>query len=110
MITFLITMLGVGAILVVLGILNMMGNISSLHSYHRHRVVKEDIKPFGRLVGLGTVLCGVSIIVSGILIFLAELLDITALLAIGNILLAVLMISGLGISIFAIIKYNKGLF
>ncbi|MBQ8331912.1 MAG: hypothetical protein IJX94_05390 [Clostridia bacterium] len=35
----------------VLGIINMTGNISSLHWYHRQRVTKEDRKPFGKLVG-----------------------------------------------------------
>ena len=110
MITMLITMLGVGAILVIFGVLNMMGNISSLHSYHRHRVAPEDVKPFGKRVGLGNVLCGAGIIASGILIYVSEQINVTSLLALGGILLAVFMVAGLGISIFAIIKYNKGLF
>ena len=46
----------VGIILCVIGILNMKGNISSLHSYHRNNIKEEDIKPFGKLVCLGTVL------------------------------------------------------
>ena len=35
----------VGVICIVLGISNMKGNISSLHSYHRNRVSEEDRDP-----------------------------------------------------------------
>ena len=53
--------IAIGILISVLGIINMTGNISSLHSYHRHRVKEEDIKPFGRLVGTGTLIIGVSL-------------------------------------------------
>ena len=33
----------IGLIIIIIGILNMKGNISLLHSYHRKRVKKEDI-------------------------------------------------------------------
>ena len=49
----LITLTVFGTLISVLGIVNMTGNISSLHEYHRHRVTEEDRKPFGRLVGMG---------------------------------------------------------
>ena len=32
----------VGIVCIVLGVSNMKGNISSLHSYHRNRVSEED--------------------------------------------------------------------
>ena len=57
----------VGILISVLGIINMTGNISSLHSYHRHRVTEENQKPFGRLVGAGTLTVGLSCIVFGAL-------------------------------------------
>lgn len=38
----------IGLIIIIIGILNMKGNISLLHSYHRKRVKKEDIIPFGK--------------------------------------------------------------
>lgn len=57
----------VGIILCVLGCVNMTGNISSLHWYHRQRVTEENRKPFGKLVGLGTLTIGVAIILFGIL-------------------------------------------
>lgn len=46
----------VGVVCIVLGISNMRGNISSLHSYHRKRVSEEDRVPLGKKVGLGTIL------------------------------------------------------
>ena len=61
--TMLITELIVGVILIVIGITNYRGNISSIHSYHRHRVKDEDVKPFGRLMGSGTIIIGVGVIV-----------------------------------------------
>ena len=48
----------VGAVLVGMGIYNIKGNISSLHSYHRSRVKEEDRLPFGRLVGIGNITMG----------------------------------------------------
>ena len=53
----------VGIVCIVLGISNMKGNISSLHSYHRNRVSEEDRIPFGKKVGLGTIIIGVAVIV-----------------------------------------------
>ena len=54
----------VGIVCIVLGVSNMKGNISSLHSYHRNRVSEEDRIPFGKKVGLGTIIIGVGIIMS----------------------------------------------
>ena len=57
----------VGVVCIVLGISNMRGNISSLHSYHRSRVSEEDRIPFGKQVGLGTIIVGIGIIVFSVL-------------------------------------------
>ena len=43
----LIMALVIGIILILIGILNTKGNISMLHSYHRHCVSEKDIIPFG---------------------------------------------------------------
>ena len=56
----------VGIVCIVLGISNIRGNISSLHSYHRYRVSEEDRIPFGKQVGLGTIIVGIGIIIFGI--------------------------------------------
>ena len=47
-----------GIIISILGISNMKGNISSLHWYHRQRVSPDDVMPFGKRVGLGTLIIG----------------------------------------------------
>lgn len=62
-----------GVILIALGVMNMKGNISSLHWYHRQRVTEEDRKPFGKLVGLGTLMIGVAMILFGILFWIYEI-------------------------------------
>ena len=66
MVEYIVTFL-VGVLCIVLGISNMRGNISSLHSYHRSRVSEEDRIPFGKQVGLGTIIVGIGIIVFSVL-------------------------------------------
>ena len=105
--TELITMLVLGAIIIVLGAINMTGNVSFLHSYHKHRVREEDKKPFGRLVGLGTILCGVGVSAFGVLTFALESSIATI---VSGIVLGAFLVIGLGISFYAMIKYNKGIF
>ena len=100
----------VGVLLIVIGIVHRKGNISLLHSYHRKRVAKEDILPFGKLVGLGLIIAGASLIVSGVLFFLFTALQGVVYYILANVALIGGMVVGIGVSIFAIIKYNKGLF
>jgi hypothetical protein len=100
----------VGIVLIVLGIINTKGNISTLHSYHRKRVKEEDRLPLGKRVGLGIIICGVGLILMAILSFLATILSKDILLIIGSIVLVLSLIVGITINITAIIKYNGGLF
>ena len=65
----------IGIVLIVIGISNTRGNISSLHSYHRNRVSEEDKIPFGRLVGLGTIVIGIGIIIFSALTAIAIYTD-----------------------------------
>ena len=67
MIIEVITVFVVGIICIIIGIMTMHGNTSTLHSYHRKRVAEADILPFGREVGIGMLIVGGSIILSGIL-------------------------------------------
>ena len=105
-----ITVSGLGILISVLGVINMTGNISSIHSYHRHRVTQENIKPFGKLVGLGTLLIGISMIVFGILFFIFEQTGIEALTIIATAQLIANLIVGTLISFYAMKKYNGGIF
>ena len=100
----------VGVICIVLGITNMRGNISTLHSYHRHRVAEEDRIPFGKKVGLGTVIAGAAIVAYSGFSALVVLTEQEVFTVIGTAVLIVGLVVGLGLSFYAIIKYNKGLF
>ena len=100
----------IGILLVIIGISNTKGNISSLHSYHRKRVSEEDRIPFGKRVGFGTILCGSSIIVCGIFNVISVYLNNPVFLMIGEGILIVGIIAGLVIMFRAMMKYNKGIF
>ncbi len=99
-----------GVILIVLGIMNMKGNISSLHWYHRQRVTEEDRKPFGKLVGLGTLIIGIALVISGILFWISEVTATELWLIVGCVITVVGIVVGLVLSFYAMIKYNKGIF
>ena len=105
-----ISVILLGLICAAIGVSNMLGNISSLHSYHRSRVAPEDIKPLGRCVGIGMIACALGCIAFGVLNIIADKIANDALIVIGGGVMAVLIIVGCVISIGAIIKYNKGLF
>lgn len=100
----------VGIFCIVIGILNTKGNISFLHSYHRHRVTEEDRIPFGKKVGLGTIIIGCAVTLSGILLGISSVTSMEILAIIGSII----MIAGLAVGLFivfrAMFKYNKGIF
>ena len=100
----------VGVICIVLGISNMKGNISSLHSYHRNRVSEEDRVPFGKQVGLGIIIIGIGIIVFSVLSAVTLYTENDIFILLGTVLLIVGIIVGLIISFKAMIKYNKGIF
>ena len=93
----------IGLVLIIIGIFNMKGNISMLHSYHRKRVKKEDVIPFGKKVGIGSIIIGITIILAGIF----TILNYTN---ISNVILVIGLVTGLIIIFYAMFKYNKGIF
>ena len=105
-----ISVIFLGLIFIAIGVSNMMGNISSLHSYHRNKVAPEDVKPLGRCVGIGMIVCAVGCITFGTLDIIANRTANGALTLIGTAVMMVMIIIGCVISIASIIKYNKGLF
>ena len=100
----------VGAVCVALGIAHTKGHISSLHAYHRNRVREEDRIPFGRTVGLGTIIMGGALCVNGILGGVGYLTGEKLFTWIGIGVMSVGLLVGLGISFYAMVKYNKGIF
>ena len=93
----------IGLVLTIIGIFNMKGNISLLHSYHRKRVEKEDVIPFGKKVGIGSIIIGITIILAG----LFTILNYTN---IGSIILVIGLVIGCILIFYAMFKYNKGIF
>ena len=109
MVAFIITT-SFGLLISILGIINMTGNISSLHWYHRQRVTEEDRKPFGKLVGLGTLMIGLAMIVFGILFLIFEQTQLHALFIIAITELFAGILAGIIVSFYAMKKYNGGIF
>ena len=93
----------IGLVFIVIGIFNTKGNISLLHSYHRKRIKEEDIKPFGKKVGIGTIIIGITIILAGLFAFLSYA-------NISKVVLIIGLITGCIIIFYALFKYNKGIF
>ena len=96
-------LLGIGTIISVLGVFNLRGNIGSIHWYNRRKVLKEDQLPYCRCVGLGTLLIGVAMIISG---FLQALVSVEA----GAVVILIGIIIGLVLILYAQFKYNRGIF
>ncbi len=105
-----IPVLLIGILIAVMGVINMMGNINSLHSYHRHRVREEDRIPFGRMVGGGTLIVGVGTVAFSVLMMIHHATAIEPLVWIATAVMLVCIIAGLALSFWGMIKYNKGIF
>ncbi len=103
-------MIIIGVVLIFMGVSNRKGNISSLHSYHRKRVSESDRLPFGKLVGLGTIIIGVSVALAGGVMYFAASLQQEIYTTVAYIILGLGLVVGLAISFHAMIKYNKGIF
>ena len=105
-----IILFGLGLLVTILGIINMSGNLSTIHWYHRKRVSEENRKPFGKLVGLGTVIIGLGTILLGIFLILTEIFSKPVFAVIGSSIVIISIIIGLAISFYSMKKYNHGIF
>ena len=99
-----------GVVCIAIGVLNVMGNISTIHLHHRKRVSEENIRPFGRLVGAGTIVIGGGFILGGVFFALSELLQSNSCALVGGVIVIVGVVVGLVLSFTAMFKYNKGIF
>ena len=95
--------LAIGILPTILGIFNMKGNIASIHWYNRRKVTKENQKPYCLCMGLGTLIIGVGMITSGII-------QVFAGVEVGAIFIAISVVIGLVLMLYAQFKYNRGLF
>lgn len=97
-----VLLLVLGIFISILGIVNIKGNISTIHSYNRRKVKEEDIPKYGKAVGTGTLVIGVSLVLAYLITFWNET-------AIDYIVLPAMVI-GLAFILYGQIKYNHGIF
>ena len=94
----------VSALLVILGIFNCRGNVDLIHWYHRTRVRPEDRLSYGRTMGAGTILIGLTVAAAAVLERLTEWKTVS------YVVLALGLAAGLGVIVYGQFKYNKGIF
>ena len=94
-------LLVLGICISVLGIVNIRGNISTIHSYNR-RKVKEDVPKYGKAVGTGTLIMGISLVLAYIAAFWNE--------SMMPYIVFPAAIIGLAFILYGQIKYNHGIF
>ena len=96
-------MIFLGLILIVIGIFNRKGHISTIHWYNRRKVSEADRPAYGKWMGLGTILCGAGLMAGGIFQYFAPE-------GIWSIPVVVGLVIGLGLMLYAQLKFNHGLF
>ena len=103
-----IMLLILGVFISVMGIVNIKGNISTIHSYNRRKVKEEDVPKYGKAVGTGktvgtgTLIIGISLVLRFIVSFWSEKI-------MGFVILPAVVV-GLCFMLYGQIKYNKGIF
>lgn len=97
-----IIMLILGVFISVVGIVNINGNVSTIHSYNRRRVKEEDVPKYGKVVGTGTLIIGISIVLGFVVSFWNKEI-------MGYIILPSVIV-GLGFILYGQFRYNKGIF
>ena len=96
------SILVLGILLSILGIINIRGDISTIHYYNRRKVRDEDVPKYAKAVGTGTLIIGLSFICCFFAAFLSEVL-------IPFICIPAVLV-GLAFILYAQFRYNKGLF
>ena len=91
-----------GGLISVIGVMNIRGNISTIHFYNRGRVREEDIPKYGKTVGTGTLIVGLSLIA-------AYFVSRWSQRAMEPVMTAGLVV-GLGFILYGQFKYNGGIF
>ena len=99
-----------GALIIVIGVRNLKGDVGTLHKYHRKRVSEEDMVPFGRKIGTGTVIIGSVVILKAAARIMAEKGNLPTADKVGTVVLIAGLVVGFAFILYAMIKYNKGVF
>jgi len=91
-----------GLFISAIGFVNIKGNISTIHSYNRRKVKEEDVPKYGKAVGTGTLIMGISLVLAFVASFWSELLI--------AIIIMPAFVVGIGFILYGQFKYNKGIF
>ncbi len=102
-----ITIFVLGILLLPLGIMNIKGNISSIHWYNRTRITEETRPKYGKLMGIGTLVVAGGLILSAVLNMLVKM---NVVVVISGAITLITVIVGVLIMLYAQFKYNKGIF
>lgn len=97
-----ITLLVFGLFLSLIGILNITGDISTVHSYNRRKVRKEDVPKYGRAMGTGTLIIGVSLVAAFVVAIWNE--------AVIMFIIIPAVLVGISFMLYAQFRYNRGIF
>lgn len=98
-----ITLLLLGIAISAIGVMNMRGNISTVHSYNRRKVKEEDIPKYGKTIGTGTLIVGLALVVCFFMMTYGKE-------SLVSFVMIPSLIIGLGIILYGQFKYNKGIF
>ena len=97
-----IVLLLLGLAISAIGIMNIKGNINTVHSYNRRKVKEEDKPKYGKTIGAGTFIIGISIILAFVVALWNE--SVMPYVVVPGIVI------GLAIILFGQFKYNRGIF
>ena len=92
----------VGILLSVLGTVNLKGNIRTIHAYNRRNVKEEDIPKYGRAIGTGTLIIGLSLAAAFFISLCSE--------AVVSFIVLPAFAVGLAFILYGQLKYNHGIF
>ncbi len=98
-----IVLLILGIMISVLGMVNISGNISTIHSYNRKRVRDEDIPRYGRIMGVGSLIIGIALIIAYVMKVMNSSIS-------EDYVLIPALILGVIVMLYGQIRYNKGIF
>ena len=98
-----IILIVLGVVIVIIGVSNIRGNISSIHWYNRRKVSEADAPKYGKCMGTGGIIIGGSLVVTALceMVFQTEVVDYIGMIG---------LIIGVIIMLYGQIKYNKGIF
>ena len=91
-----------GIYLCVCGSMNIQGNIRTIHAYNRRRVAEVDVPKYGRAVGSGSLVMGISLIVSYAVTFWNEAVIVYIVIP--------AVVIGFALILYGQFKYNHGIF